>query len=149
LGQRDAIAVALGDAREVVNRRLAGAYAVADREVEGVEVRVSAHAFPAFLRCERGHEERQGLAVLLGHDGGLGARAVDVPVLLAEFPAAAVARVEGLDPGLEEGALVRRPQALGGQDRELVAAVRLAQAPDDVLAVVVLRGGRGGEQGEG
>ncbi len=59
-----------------------------------------------------------------------------------------MARVERLKPGLEQRALFGRGQAVGSQDRELVAAVLLAQTPNEVLAIVVLPQSRSGEQGE-
>src|SRR5215218_6989176 len=51
LGLREGypVAMALGHAGEVVNRGLSGLPAMADREIQGMEVGVLAHALPALL----------------------------------------------------------------------------------------------------
>ena len=72
LGERHSVAMALGNPGEVVDRRLPGLPAMADREIQGMEVRVLAHALPALLGGERSQEEGHRLPVLLGHDRGLG-----------------------------------------------------------------------------
>src|SRR3954469_4151097 len=56
LGLREGytVALALGHPGQVVDRRLPGLPAMADREIQGMEVGVLAHALPAFLRGERG-----------------------------------------------------------------------------------------------
>src|SRR5215210_9309485 len=109
---------------------------MADREVQGMEVRVLAHALPALLGGERSQEEGHRLPVLLGHDGGPGRRAVHVAILLTSVLAARVAGVKSLQPRLEQRALFGRLDAVGSQDRELVTAVLLAQSSDEVLSVV-------------
>src|SRR3954447_21551091 len=53
LRKRHAVALALGRAREVVNRRLPGLPAMANREIQGMEVGVLAHALPALLSRKR------------------------------------------------------------------------------------------------
>src|SRR4051794_26711759 len=99
--------MALGYPGEVVNCRLPGLPAVADRKIQGMEVGVLAHALPAFLRGERGQEERHGLPVLLGHDGGPGRRAEHVAGLLTPVLAATVAGVKRLEARFEQRAFVR------------------------------------------
>src|SRR5215210_6822340 len=148
LGQSHTVALALGNTRQIVNRRFPGLPAMADREVQGMKVRVLAHALPALLGGERSQEEGHGLPVLLGHDGGPGWRAIDVAVLLTPVLATRMAGVKGLQSRLEQRALFGGLHAVGSQDRELVAAVLLAQPSDEVLTVVVLRQSRGGEQGD-
>src|SRR3954466_14702197 len=60
-----------------------------------------------------------------------------------------MAGVKGLQPRLEQCSLFGGLDAVGGQDRELVAAVLLAQAPDEAFTIVVLRQSRGRGEGEG
>src|SRR5215204_6549211 len=140
--------MALGNPGEVVDRRFPGLLAMADREVKGMEVRVLAHALPALLGGKRSQKEGHGLPALLGHDGGPGRRAEYVAVLLTPVLATRVAGVKGLQPRLQELALFGGLDAVGSQDRELVAAVLLAQPTDEVLAVVVLRESRSGRESE-
>src|SRR5215203_1184471 len=148
LGERHPVAMVLSHPGKVVDCRLPSLPAMADREVQGMEVRVLAHALAAFLCGERSQKEGHGLPVLLGHDGGPGRRAEYVAVLLTPVPATRMAGVKGVQPRLEQRAFVSRPDPVGSQDRELVAAVLLAQPSDEVLTVVVQRQSRSGEQGD-
>src|SRR5215207_9847021 len=102
--------MALGNPGEVVDRRLAGLLAMADREVQGMEVRVLAHALPALLGGERSQKKGHGLPVLLGHDGGPGRRAINVAVLLTPVLATRMAGVKGLQARLEQRALFGGPE---------------------------------------
>src|SRR4051795_13551709 len=72
LGKRYSVTKALGHAGEIVNRGLPGLLAMADREVQGMEVGILAHALPALLGHKRGQEEGHRLPVLLRHDRRLG-----------------------------------------------------------------------------
>ena len=74
-----------------------------------------------------------------------GAGAEDVAILLAALLSAGRAGVEGAHPGLQQCALVTGGNPVRPQDRELVTAVRLAQAAHDVAAGVGLGEDRGGE----
>ena len=67
LGLREGytVALALGHPGQVVDRRLPGLPAMADREIQGMEVGVLAHALPALVGGKRGQEEGHGLPVLL------------------------------------------------------------------------------------
>ena len=73
---------------------------------------------------------------------------IHVAVFLTPVLATRMAGVKGLQPRLEQCSLFGGLDAVGGQDRELVAAVLLAQAAHEVLAIVVLRQSRSGEQGD-
>src|SRR5215207_8428507 len=131
--------MALSDPGKVVDRRLPGLPAMADREVKGMEVRVLAHALAAFLSGERSQKEGHGLPVLLGQDGGPGRRAIDIAVFLTPVLATRVAGVKGLQSRLEQRTLFGGLDTVGGEDRELVTAVLLAQPTHEILTVVVLR----------
>src|SRR5215210_3591584 len=98
---------------KVVDCRLPGLPAMADREVKGMEVRVLAHALPALLSGERSQKEGHGLPALLGHDGGPGRRAEHVTVLLTPVLATRMTGVKGLQPRLEQRALFGRLEAVG------------------------------------
>src|ERR671920_2103421 len=105
---------------------LPGLPAMADRKIQGMEVRILAHALPALRGGKRSQKEGHGLPVLLGHDGGPGRRAINVAVLLTPVLATRMAGVKGLQPRLQELALFGGLNAVGSQDRELVTAVLLA-----------------------
>src|SRR3712207_2449396 len=128
---------------EIVNCCLPSLSAMADREVQSMEVRVLAHALPALLGGERSQKEGHRLPILLGHDGGPGRRAINVAVLLTPVLATRMAGVKGLQPRLEQRALFGGLEPIGGQDSELVTAVLLAQTSNEILSVVVLRESRG------
>src|SRR5215210_5742869 len=132
LGERYPVAMALGHPGQIVNRCLPGLSAMADREIQGMKVGVLAHTLPALLGGERGQEEGHRLPALLGHDGGPGRRAVYVAVLLTPVLATRMAGVKGLQPRFEEGAFFGGLEAVGGQDRELVTTVLLAQTSNEV-----------------
>src|SRR3954451_17377167 len=60
-----------------------------------------------------------------------------------------MAGMKSLQPRFEQRAILGRLEPVGSQDRELVTAMLLAQAPNEVLTLVVLRQSRRGRQGEG
>src|SRR3954462_12211720 len=139
LGERHPVAMALGNPGEVVNCGLPGLLAMADREIQGMEVGVLAHTLPALLGRKRGQEEGHRLPILLGHDGGPGGRAEHIAVFLPALLPPCMAGVKRLHAGLEQRAFIARLEPVSGEDRELVAAVLLAQPTDDILAILVLR----------
>src|SRR3954463_15610410 len=129
--------MALGHPSEIMNRRLPGLPTMADRKIESMEVGVLAHAVPALLSGEWGQEEGHGLPVLLGHDGGPGRRAEHIAVLLTPVLPPRVAGVERLQARLEQRTFVDRPDPVGREDREIVAAVLLAQPTGAIPGIVV------------